>query len=87
MATKQETITEALERKAAEAKKKASKEKELRTKQTKAGFLNPFENTCTYEEFLAAVKESKKTIEDYCKGKLEPSDIEWLKVEINNLKK
>lgn len=43
----------------------------------KVGFVNPFEAGVNYEQFLNAIPEGV-TVEDYCKGNLEQSQIDWL---------
>jgi hypothetical protein len=49
------------------------------------GFINPFTEGVTYAEFIEAL--GKKSIEDYCKGKLSNDEIEYLKKEINLINK
>lgn len=75
-----------------EAIKAASKIiSDRKASEIKEGFLNPFGEKTTYEEFLAQVEKSKKTIAEYCKGKIEGDDLIWLEKEIetykNNIKK
>ena len=43
-------------------------------------FLNPFETGVTYAEFQKAL--GKKSVADYCKGKLEKEQIEFLEKEL-----
>lgn len=43
-------------------------------------FLNPFDKGVSYEEFQKAM--GKKSVAEYCKGKLEKDQIEWLEKEI-----
>lgn len=50
-------------------------------------FVNPFKEGVSYDEFLAAVKASKKTVADYCKKELTPDQIEWLENDLNQLNK
>lgn len=52
----------------------------------KSDFINPFEIGVSYKEFLAIVKESKKTVSDYCKGNLTKEHIEWLENDIKQIK-
>lgn len=52
----------------------------------KVEFLNPFNKGVSYISFLAAVKESKKTVSEYCKGNLEKEQIEWLENDIKLIK-
>jgi len=42
----------------------------------KADFINPFDGGVSYPDFLEAV--GKKTVEEYCKGKLTDEQIKWL---------
>ena len=51
-------------------------------KETK--FLNPFEVGVTYAEFQKAL--GKKTVADYCKGKLSDEQIAFLENELSILK-
>lgn len=46
----------------------------------KKDFVNPFEEGVTYPQFLEAV--GKKSVADYCKGKLEKDQIEWLEKDL-----
>lgn len=50
-----------------------------------AKFLNPFNKGVTYDEFLKAIPKGK-SVEEYCKGKLNKNQIDWLVIEINNFK-
>ena len=50
----------------------------------KAKFINPFEKGVTYNDFLKAV--GKKTVAEYCKGKLTSEEINWLTIELVNYK-
>ena len=52
-------------------------------KETK--FLNPFEIGVTYVEFQKAL--GKKSVAEYCKGKLEKEQIEFLEAELLILNK
>ena len=47
----------------------------------KSDFINPFNEGVNYITFLEAV--GKKTVEEYCKGKLTDEQLEWL---VNDLK-
>jgi len=68
-------IAEAIKAKNIEIKKR--KEAEI-----KAGFLNPFGERTSYAEFLAEVEKSKKSVAEYCKGKIEAEELAWLENEI-----
>lgn len=46
------------------------------------GFLNPFGQETSYKEFLKAVEDSKKSVADYCKGKLTKDELAWLEKDI-----
>jgi len=50
----------------------------------KEEFVNPFAEGVNYTEFLQAV--GKKTVEDYCKGKLEQDRIDWLVEDLKHFK-
>lgn len=50
-----------------------------------AKFLNPFEVGVTYVEFQKAL--GKKSVAEYCKGKLEKEQIEFLEQELLILNK
>lgn len=62
-----------------------------KAEEIKAGFLNPFGEKTTYEEFLKQVEKSKATVAEYCKGKIAEEELIWLEKEIetykNNIKK
>ena len=47
-------------------------------------FLNPFEVGVTYAEFQKAL--GKKSVAEYCKGKLSQDQIDWLENELSILK-
>ena len=47
----------------------------------KEEFVNPFSEGVNYVTFLEAV--GKKTVEEYCKGKLTEEQLKWL---LNDLK-
>ncbi len=47
-------------------------------------FLNPFEVGVTYAEFQKAL--GKKTVAEYCKGKLSDEQIAFLETELSILK-
>lgn len=51
----------------------------------KKEFVNPFNVGVTYGEFLKAMGSDK--IEDYCKGKLTDGQIDFLKTELELIKK
>lgn len=48
-------------------------------------FLNPFDKGVSYEEFQKAM--GKKSVAEYCKGKLTKDQIEWLEKELSIIKK
>ena len=48
-------------------------------------FLNPFDKGITYVEFQKAL--GKKSIADYCKGKLDKEQIEFLEKELSIINK
>ena len=48
-------------------------------------FLNPFDKGVTYVEFQKAL--GKKSIAEYCKGKLEKEQIEFLEKELSIINK
>ena len=48
-------------------------------------FLNPFEIGVTYEQFQEAL--DKKSVAEYCKGKLTEEQIEFLEKELELLNK
>ena len=56
----------------------AEEEKEIK-------FLNPFDKGVTYVEFQKAL--GKKSIAEYCKGKLEKEQIEFLEKELSIINK
>lgn len=60
---------------------------EKKAKEVKAGFLNPFGEGVTYDEFLKAVKDSKVSVAEYCKGKIEKDQLEWLEKELSIINK
>lgn len=66
------------------AKKKEIKER--KEAELKEGFLNPLGEGTSYAEFQKAVADSKKTIAEYCKGKLDKDTISWIEEEINQIK-
>ncbi len=47
-------------------------------------FLNPFDAGVTYAEFKKAL--GKKTVSEYCKGKLSDEEIAFLEKELSILK-
>jgi hypothetical protein len=55
---------------------------ETQVKETK--FLNPFDAGVTYAEFQKAL--GKKSVAEYCKGKLTEDEIKWLENELSLLK-
>lgn len=55
--------------------------------ETKSKFLNPFEPGVSYDDFLAAVKKSKKSVAEYCKGNLSEEDLAWLEKDLGMYKK
>ena len=66
------------------AKKKEIKER--KAEEIKEGFLNPLGEGTSYAEFQKAVADSKKSIAEYCKGKLDKATIEWIEGEIKQIK-
>ena len=55
-------------------------------KETKAEkFLNPFEVGVTYAEFQKAL--GKRSVAEYCKGKLEKEQIDFLEAELSIINK
>lgn len=60
---------------------------ERKAKEIKDGFLNPFGEQTSYAEFQKAVKESKVSVAEYCKGKIEESQLEWLENELSIINK
>lgn len=55
---------------------------ERKKAEIKDGFLNPFGQETSYEEFLEQVEKSKKSVADYCKGKITQDELSWLEKEI-----
>lgn len=47
-------------------------------------FLNPFDTGVTYTEFQKAL--GKKSVAEYCKGKLSQDQIDWLEKELSIIK-
>ena len=47
-------------------------------------FLNPFDAGVTYADFKKAL--GKKSVAEYCKGKLSDEEISWLENELSILK-
>ena len=60
---------------------------ERKKAEIKAGFLNPFGEKTTYTEFQEAIKTSKLSLEEYCKGKLSQDQIDWLEKELSIINK
>ena len=60
---------------------------ERKKAEIKAGFLNPFGEKTTYTEFQEAIKASKLSLEEYCKGKLSQDQIDWLEKELSIINK
>ena len=60
---------------------------ERKKAEIKAGFLNPFGEKTTYAEFQEAIKTSKLSLEEYCKGKLTKDQIDWLEEELSIINK
>jgi len=60
---------------------------ERKAKEIKDGFLNPFGEQTSYAEFQKAVKESKVSVAEYCKGKIEGPQLEWLENELSIINK
>lgn len=48
-------------------------------------FLNPFKTGVSYKEFTDEVKKAKKSVAEYCKGKLTAEEIEWIEKELSIL--
>lgn len=85
--TKEKTIEEQRhEALTAELTAKKKEIKERKAKEITEGFLNPLGEGTSYAEFQIAVADSKKTIAEYCKGKLDKATIEWIGEEINQIK-
>jgi len=57
----------------------------LKSKKVNTVFINPFDAGVSYKAFLESVPKGI-TIDEYCKGKLKNEQLEWLKIELNNLK-
>ena len=70
----------------AEIAKKKKEIKERKETELKDGFLNPLGEGTSYAEFQKAVANSKKTVAEYCKGKLDKATIEWIEGEIKQIK-
>lgn len=49
-------------------------------------FINPFDVGVNYKDFLEAAKASKLSVKEYCKGKLNTDQIEWLENDLKNYK-
>lgn len=67
-----------------------AKAKEIATRKAaekKAGFLNPFGEGVSYDEFLTEVKASKKSVKEYCKDNLSTSELAWIESELALCKK
>ena len=60
----------------------ATEEKEVK----ESKFLNPFKAGVSYKEFTDEVKKAKKSVSEYCKGKLTGEEIEWIEKELSILK-
>ena len=58
-------------------------EAEQEVQKTESKFLNPFEKGVSYEDFKKAL--GKKSVSEYCKGKLSNSEIEFLERELSIL--
>ena len=58
---------------------------ERKKAEIKAGFLNPFGEQTSYDEFQEAL--GKKSVAEYCKGKLEKEQIEFLEAELSIINK
>ena len=54
------------------------------TKAPVASYVNPFDEGVSYADFKEAL--GKKTVADYCKGKLNEDQISWLENELSILK-
>lgn len=50
-------------------------------------FLNPFDEKTTYTEFQEAIKTSKLSLEEYCKGHLEEDELAFIKKELSIINK
>ena len=64
--------------------KKADPIAERKAKEIKEGFLNPFGEGVSYEEFAKAVKDAKCDVADYCKGHLDEDQLKWLLTELKH---
>ena len=60
---------------------------ERKKAEIKAGFLNPFGEKTTYTEFQEAVKTSKLSLEEYCKGNLNEDELAFIKKELSIINK
>lgn len=80
------TEQERIEKQAELIKAKKAEIKERIASEIKDGYLNPFGEGVSYNTFLKAVKESKKSVADYCKGKLTDAELAWLENELSILK-
>lgn len=49
-------------------------------------FLNPFNKGVSYKDFLKEVEKSKKSVAEYCKGKLTEEEITWIEKELEIIK-
>lgn len=57
----------------------------MKSKKVNTVFINPFDAGVSYDTFLKSVPKGI-TIDEHCKGKLKKEQLEWLKIELNNLK-
>lgn len=60
---------------------------ERKKAEIKAGFLNPFGEQTSYDEFQEAVKASKLSIDEYCKGKISEDELNFIKRELSIINK
>ena len=60
---------------------------ERKKAEIKAGFLNPFGEQTSYDEFQEAVKASKLSIDEYCKGKIGEDELNFIKKELSIINK
>lgn len=74
---RQEAIDKAIKERKATIR--ARKEAEI-----KEGFLNPLGECTTHEEFMSEVTKSKKSVAEYCKGKLTKEEIAWIELELEH---
>lgn len=81
------TDAEKAEKQAEAIKAKATEIKDRKAAEIKEGFLNPFGEKTSYEEFLKEVAKEKTTVAEYCKGHVEGEDLIWLEKEIVAYKK